>query len=154
MIESTFELDENNLALQLGDIFSEYDELIKTAEVLFQIQGARLEKIARDVPYHQATYARHAENAKHIVKWLEVYLGKLEARCTKNYLAGQRALGQREMQALIQGEKDVVEAKQLITEASRIYQNLASIVEAFQQMGWMVGHITKLRVAELHDVII
>jgi hypothetical protein len=148
------QLDEERLVEQLVDFFERYDTEIKKAEPLFEIQGERLEVLARNLPYNQVHYDQLAQEAKQLVKWLENHMARIESRLTKNYLQGQRAYGQRETTTLIAGEKEMVEHKQLIIEASLYYQRLDSIVEGFRQMGWMLGNITKLRVASLQDAII
>lgn len=149
-----FVLEEDKLADQLPKIFDNYENHIKNAEPLFDLEDMRLELIARNLAQHQVFYAHRATEMKHVVKWLENYKAKLEARFTKNYSQGQRALGVREAQTFISGEKDIVELNQLIIEASLLYTQLDEIVEAFKQMGWMLGHVTKLRVAELQEVTI
>lgn len=147
-------LDESRLAEQLIPILEAFEADIEKAEPLFKLEGEKLEHIARTLPYHQSYYDQRAQEAKHLVKWLENYLEKIEARLTKNYLNGQRAYGARETSTLIGGEKDMVEQKQLIIEASLAHQKLESIVEAFKQMGWMLGHVTKLHVASIQDVVL
>ena len=147
-----FTLEEDKLAEQLPAIFENYEKHIKAAEPLFNLEDMRLELIARNLPHHQTVYAKRAAEMKQVVKWLENYRAKLEARFTKNYSQGQRALGVREATTFINGEKDIVELNQLIIEATLLYTQLDEIVEGFKQMGWMVGNITKLRVAELQEV--
>ena len=147
-----FTLEEDRLHEQLPSIFENYEKHIKNAEKLFELEGIRLELIARNLPGHQKTYALRAQEMKQVMKWLENYKAKLEARFTKNYAQGQRALGVREATTFINGEKDIVELNQLIIEATLLYGQLNEIVEGFKQMGWMVGNITKLRVAELQEV--
>lgn len=149
-----FVLEEDKLADQLPAIFENYENHIKLAEPLFDLDDMRLELVARSIPQHQMSYAKRATEMKHVVKWLENYKAKLEARFTKNYSQGQRALGAREATTFINGEKDIVELNQLIIEASLLYSQLDEITEAFKQMGWMIGHVTKLRVAELQDTIL
>jgi len=149
-----FVLEEDKLADQLPAIFENYENHIKKAEPLFELEDMRLELVARNLAQHQVFYAHRATEMKHVVKWLENYKAKLEARFTKNYSQGQRALGVREAATFISGEKDIVELNQLIIEASLLYTQLDEITEAFRQMGWMVGHITKLRVAELQEATI
>lgn len=149
-----FTLDEGKLGDQLPPIFENYQQHINSAEPLFSIEGVRLELIARDLPINQTFYAHRAAEMRQVIKWLENYKAKLEARYTKNYSQGQRALGAREAATFISGEKEIVELNQLIIEATLLYQQLDDIVEGFKQMGWMLGNITKLRVAELQDVII
>ena len=149
-----FTLEEDRLAEQLPAIFENYEKHITAAEPLFQLAGLRLELIARNLPHHQTFYAQRAAEMKQVMRWLENYKAKLEARFTKNYSQGQRALAVREATTYINGEKDIVELNQLIIEATLLYTQLDEIVEGFRQMGWMVGNITKLRVAELQEVIL
>lgn len=147
-----FTLEEDKLHEQLPAIFENYEKHIAKAEPLFELEGRRLEEIARELPKQQKRYAMRMHEMKQVVKWLENYRAKLEARFTKNYAQGQRALGAREATTFINGEKDIVELNQLIIEATLLMNQLSEIVEAFKQMGWMVGNMTKLRVAELEEV--
>lgn len=149
-----FTLEENKLAEQLPGIFENYEKHIKNAEPLFTLEGERLETIARTLPHHQTFYAQRAVEMGKVVEWLENYKSKLQSRFAKNYSQGQRALGVREAATFIAGEKDIVELNQLIIEATLIHNQLEEIVEGFKQMGWMVGNITKLRVAEIHETIL
>ncbi len=148
------QIDESRLVEELDSFFTKYDAEIKKAEPLFSLEGERLEVIARSLPYNQAHYDMQAQEAKQLVKWLENHRARIESRLTRNYLQGNRAYGARETSTLIAGEKEMVEINQLVIEASLYHQRLDSIVEGFKQMGWMVGHITKLRVASLQDVVI
>lgn len=147
-------IDETKLAAELSSFFERYDREIKKAEPLFELEGRRLEEIARSLPYHQSHYDQLAKEAHQLVKWLENFRARIEARLTRNYLQGQRAYGSRETSTLVAGEKEMVDHNALIIEAQLFYQRLDAIVESFKQMGWMVGHITKLRVSELQDVVI
>lgn len=143
-----------SLLRDLPDFFSQWEREVNDAAPIFEIEGERLVKIARDVPHHQFFYAKRAQEAKALVKWLEILKAKKESRHLKNYNNLPRALGAREQATYIQGEKDVVELNQLIVEANLKQQHFDEIVEAVKQLGWMVGHITKLRVAEMQDVVI
>lgn len=149
-----FTLDESKLAEQLAEIFDATELEIRKAEPLFDIEGARLELLARDLPKHQGHYDVKAQEMKQLMKWLENYKAKQEAILLKNYSKGQRALSATDQRILIGGEKDIIETNQLIIATTELYGKLDAIVEAFKQMGWMIGHITKLRVAELGDIII
>lgn len=149
-----FTLEEDKLHEQLPVIFENYEKHIAKAEPLFDLEGRKLEEIARDLPQNQRRYAMRMHEMKQVAKWLENYRAKLESRFTKNYSQGQRALGVREATTFINGEREIVELNQLIIEATLLYQQLDEIVEGFKQMGWMVGNITKLRVAELQEIIL
>lgn len=147
-------LDEERLSEQLPALIESFESDTAKAQLLFKTEGERLEDLMRQLPYHQVYYAKRAQEAKHLVKWLETHLSRIEGRCAKNYLQGQRAVGPREITLLTGGERDVVEAKQLLCECSLAAQHLDEVVDGFKQLAWMLGHVTKLRVAELQDVIL
>lgn len=151
-----FALGESNeeLLAELPAFFSQWEEEINGAEPIFDIEGERLEKLARDIPHHQFFYAKRAQEARAVVKWLEIQKTRKESRHVKNYNNSPRALGAREQALYVQGEKDVVELNQLIVEANLKQQQFDEIVEAIKQMGWMLSNIVKLRVAEIHEAII
>jgi hypothetical protein len=151
-----FELAEKNdeLMRQLPDFFEDWEKEIESAAPLFELEGMKLEVIARNVPQHQAKYAHLGLQARGVTKWLENQKARAESRYVKNYNNSPRALGVKEQGQYLQGEKDIVELNQLIIQASTYQLSFDEIVEAIRQMGWMVGHITKLRVAELQDAIL
>jgi hypothetical protein len=134
--------------------FDRWEKEVIGAEPIFELAGQKLEVIARAVPHHQFKYAGLAQEAKALMKLLETHLDKVEAKYAKNYAQGAKALGQRETQQYIQGEREVVDLKQLIVQANLLQNQLEEIVEAIKQMGWMLGNVVKLRVAELQDTII
>jgi hypothetical protein len=150
-----FNLDEDKLFEQLPDIFAKAEGEIAKAEPLFTIEGERLEVIARNLPKHQAHFDQAAQEMKQLMKWLENHKAKEEAILFKNYTRGNsRALSATDQKILLAGEKSIIEINQVIIEANLMYSKFESITEAFKQMGWMVGHITKLRVAELNDIVL
>lgn len=151
---SLFTIDEQNLEAELPSLFEMMEAEIAKAEPLFEIDGERLEKLARDLPKHQAHYSGLRQDMKHLMRWLENWKSKEEAILLKNYQKGQRALTATDTKTLINGEKTIIEANQMIIVASQLYMKLDDIVECFKQMGWMIGNITKLRVAELGDIIV
>jgi hypothetical protein len=151
-----FELveDKEKLAAQLIEIFDAAERDINLAAPLFELEGQRLELLLRNLPLHQEVYSSKYQNMKGIVKWLENHKAKLEGIHTRNYMRGARALSATDQRTLIGGEADIIELNQLIIEATILQNKFGDIVEAFKQMGWMLGHITKLRVASIEDTII
>ena len=151
-----FDLGEKNeqLAQQLPEFFAKWEREIDEAAPIFNLDGMRLELVARNIPHHQVFYAQRAIEARAVVKWLENQKARAESRYVKNYNNSPRALGVKEQAQYLQGEKEIVELNQLIIQAALHQQSFDEIVEAVRQLGWMVGHIVKLRVAELQDSII
>lgn len=149
-----FTLDEDKLAEQLPEVFAKAEREIQFAEPLFDIAGSRLELIIRDIPKHQAHFAQKAQEMKLLMKWLENYKAKLELIHLKNYSKGQRALSATDQRVFLGGEQNIIELNQLIIETTLFYGKFDEITEAFKSMGWSLGNVVKLRVAELQDIII
>jgi hypothetical protein len=127
---------------------------VKEAEPIFKLEGQRLEVIARSLPYHQVEYDQLLREAKALVKWLENWKAKQESKHLKNYQRAQRALSAKETSVFIAGEPEIVELNELLIELQLVADKLDAIVESIKQMGWMIQNMVKLRVAELHDVVI
>lgn len=147
-------LDEDDLA-KIIPLLPKYEEKIAAAELIFKLEGRRLEEIIRTIPHHQSSYDQSYQEIKALEEWLNNIKEKKTAKLWKKYNEGYtRALSARDIQAYIAGEKDIVEINQIIIEISLLKNNLLAIVEAVKQMGWMTGHVTKLRIAEMQDAIL
>ena len=136
-------------------LLPKYEEKIAAAEKIFQLEGRRLEEIARTLPFHQSSYDASYHEMKSLEEWVNNIKEKKVGRLWKKYNeAYSRQLTTRDIQAYIAAEKEIVEMNQIIIEITLLKNHLNSIVEALKQMGWMVGHVTKLRVAEMQDAIL
>lgn len=140
---------------QLLNIITRYESYLDQAAPLFELEGKKLEEIARVLPKNLSIYDRHYQEMKTLEEWLHSRRDKIQAKLWKKYLEGYaRALGSKDIQMYIQGDKEYVEFTEIIIEVANIKNKLHAVVESFSQMGWMIGHITKLRVAELQDAIL
>ena len=136
-------------------LLDRYEQKINAAESIFQIEGRRLEEVARTLPHHQSSYDQSYQEMKAVEEWLnnikEKRVGKLWKKYTEGY---SRQLTTRDIQAYIGSEKEIVELNEIMVEVTLLKNHLSSIVEALKQLGWMVGHMTKLRVSEMQDAIL
>lgn len=146
-------LDESKLE-EIVSLLEKYESMVEAAEPIFKLENRRLEEIMRVLPHYQSQYDQAFYDVKALDEWLNNLKEKASAKYWKKYLESYpRQLAQRDIQAYISGEKEIVELNQLIIEVALIKNKLSAIVEALKQMGWMMGHITKLRVSELQDAI-
>lgn len=147
-------LSEDKLEEIVG-LLPKYEDKIEAAEKIFELEGERLEQIIRTLPHHQATYDQAYQEMKALEDWVNNIKEKRVAKLWKKYLEGySKTLSTRDIQSYIAGEKDIVEMNQIIIEVVLIKNKLLAIVEAIKQLGWMMGHTTKLRVSELQDVVL
>ena len=147
-------LDENELG-KIIPLLSAFEDKIAAAAPIFNLDGRRLEEIAKTLPQHQSSYDRSYNEIKGLEEWVNNIKDKrvsvLWRKYNENY---SRALSAKDIQMYIAGEKDIVELNQIIIEVSLLKNNLYSITEALKSMSWMVSHITKIRVAELQETVL
>lgn len=146
--------DDNNISAIINELMR-FEKLVLAAEPIFKLEGRRIEEIMRVLPHHLAQYDQALQEVKGVDEWLNNFKDKITAKYWKKYLEGyQRTLATRDIQAYIAGEKEIVEINQVAIEVTLLKNKLSAIVEALKQMGWMCGHMTKLRVAEMQDAIL
>lgn len=146
-------LEETKLE-QIIELLPRYEQLIVEAEPIFKLEGRRLEEIMRTLPHYQSRYDQSYKEMKALEAWLDNIKEKTVSKYWKKYLEGYpRALSTRDIQAYISGEKEIVELNQIAIEITLMKNKLESIVEALGQMGFMLGHVTKLRISEMQDAI-
>jgi hypothetical protein len=153
---SLFSLAEEpeKLKAELPELFAQWEAATAEAEPIFQMEGESLVKLSAQLPHHQFRYAALAQEARQVVKWLEVYKGRAESRYTKNYAQQPRALGVREQATMLQGEAEVVVWSQLIVEAALHAGRLGEVKDALQQMAYSLKNVVTLRVAEMHEALV
>lgn len=150
----TLSLDESKLE-EIIPLIDKFNQRIKNAEPIFVLDGRKLEDVIKTLPKYQAAYEQFYQEIKAVEEWVLVIKEKRVAKAWKKFNEGySRALSTRDIQAYIGGEKDVVELNQVLVEIVLIKNNLSAIVESIKQLGWMCGHLTKLRVAEMQDYIL
>lgn len=134
-------------------LLEKYEEKIKAAEPIFKLEGRRLEEVIRSLPYYQSSYDQSHQEMKALEDWVTNIKDKKVGKLWKKFNEGySRQLTSRDIQAYIAADQDIVELNQILIEIVVLKNNLNAIVEAIRQLGWMAGHITKLRVSELQDV--
>lgn len=147
-------LDDEKLH-ELIPLIEKYETAIDNAEPLFQLTGKKIEALCKDLPHHLSTYDQYFQELKSLEEWLLSRREKVIARLWKKYTEGySRALSTKDIQAYIAGEKDHVAFTEFILEIGNLKGKMLSIVKALEQMGWMLSHCVKLRVAEMQDAIL
>lgn len=136
-------------------LLPKYDELVENGDEHFNLSGKRLEKVAIDLPKLQTKYSKALKEIKGLVEFINVVKDKRVARAWKKFTEGYPAkLGPNDIKQYVNGEASIIEINQILIEVELTKQHLESIVEGFEQMGWMIAHVTKLRVAELQEYIL
>lgn len=148
------QLDDDKLE-DIIPLLDRYEKKCAAAEPIFKIEGHRLEEVMRTLPHYQSSYDQTYQELKSLEDWILNIKDKKVAKLWKKYNENySRQLSTKDIQMYIAGEKEIVELNQIIIEVVALKNNFAAIVEALKNLGWMVGHITKLRIAEMQDAIL
>lgn len=140
---------------QLIPFIEKYESAIESAETIFQLDGKKIESLCKDLPHYISKYDQQYQELKSLEEWLISRREKIIAKLWKKYTEGyNRALSTKDIQAYIAGEKEHIAFTEVILEIGNLKGKMQSIVKALEQMGWMLSHITKLRIAEMQDAIL
>ena len=140
---------------KLLPLLEKYEKMVNEAEPHFKIDGQRIGDIVRVLPGNLARYAEAAGQLKVLEEFLIAKQEEVESRLWKRFNEKYpRQLSTKDIQAYIAGEPEFIQAKELVLEVKYVRSQMESIVEGFQQMGWMLKHATDLTVNDMRDAIL
>lgn len=132
-----------------------YEELLKAAESLFELEGKLLVDACKAHLSNLALYDTMYQECRTIELFLESKREEIEATLYKQYVeTSQRQLSAKDLTMYIRGDPQVIEVIQVLLEVSHVKRQLEAVVEAFKTMGWSLSNITKLKVAQIEDTIL
>ncbi len=138
----------------IPDIIEEYEALISEEVVAKELQfkGKVLEHVAREHASKTFYYMSRKAEIHAVVKWQEGRLnatrGKHWKQFTEHY---SRELNDRTKDKYIDNEKDVLTELQIYLTFKELHEKYDAVCEAFKSQGFMIRHITELRIRSLED---
>jgi hypothetical protein len=130
-----------------------YEALINAAAELFELEGKGLEETCKTHAQNLMFYDITLQECKTVEETIRMKVEEQEGLLYRKYNEnGNRALGQRDIGQYIKGDPDYVQVYEILLEVVHVRRQLEAIVEALKSMGWSIGHIVKLRVAQLEHV--
>ena len=132
-----------------------YEELCQNAEPIFELEGKKLEDACKEQSKNLLFFSMMLQECKTIEEAIRIKVEEIEGELFKKYNENnQRALGLRDIQYYIKGDPKYVAAYEILLEVVHQKRQLESVVEAIVSMGWSLGHIVKLRVAQLEATVL
>jgi hypothetical protein len=90
-----------------------------------------------------------------ILNHLNIQLRKIRRKHFQKYLEGYaRALTSRDAEKYVDGEQEVIDQETLINEVALLRNKYLGIMKGLDQKSFMLGHITRIRVAGMEDMSI
>lgn len=126
----------------------EYTDAVK--ELTFK--GNTLERHGAKLPGIVEYRFNQLQEIESILEHLNIKLRQTRSLKFKKFLENyNRALSSRDAEKYVDGEQDVVDMLMLVNEFALLRNKYLGITKGLDQKSWMVGHITRLRVAGLDD---
>lgn len=127
-----------------------YEQLCDAAEPCFELNGRHLEEVCKVHAKDLMFYDLMLQECKTIEETIRARVEEIESTLYKHLNETSiRALGTTDLKQYIKAEPQYVQAYEILLEVVHVRRKLESIVEALKSLGWSIGHIVKLRIAQL-----
>lgn len=137
---------------KIPDCIEFFENEYADARTELKFGGKTIERHGAELPGLVEYRFTQLQEIDAILEFLNIKLRKLRAEKFKKYLESyNRQLSSRDAEKYIDGEADVVDMTMLVNEFALIRNKFLGITKGLDTKNWMVGHITKLRVAGLDD---
>jgi hypothetical protein len=137
---------------KIPDCIDFFENEYEDARVELKFAGKTIERHGAELPGLVEYRFTQLQEIDAILEFLNIKLRKMRAEKFKKYLESyNRQLSSRDAEKYIDGEVDVVDMTMLVNEFALIRNKFLGITKGLDTKNWMVGHITKLRVAGLDD---
>jgi hypothetical protein len=88
-----------------------------------------------------------------ILNHLNIQLRKIRRKHFQKYLEHYaRALTSRDAEKYVDGEQEVIDFETIINEVALLRNRWLGIMKALESKNFMLGHVTRLRIAGMEDV--
>jgi len=144
----------NNLE-KIPDCVSYYENELLDAKKELGVKNKPLERLEAELPGIVEHRFNQLQTLEAILEYLNIQLKKEKVGHFKKYLMHyQRKLSSREAEKFAEAEDSVVQLSLLINEIALIRNQYLGVIKGLEHKGFMLGHITKLRVAGLDDAML
>jgi hypothetical protein len=138
----------------LPDMVDYYNQEITDAGHETKISGS-LERSAQDLPGIVGHRYTQLQELEAILKYLNTKYDKMRSDHYRRYNERyNRELSDRSIEKYIDGEQDIVYMIDIINEVALLRNKYLGITKSLEMKSYMLGHITKLRVAGMNDALL
>lgn len=137
---------------KIPDCISFYEDELKEARKELSIKNRPLERHEAELPSIVEKRFSQLQELEAVLEHLNIELRKMKTAHFRKYLEKyNRQLSSRDAEKYSEGEPDVVNFCLLINEFALIRNKFLGVIKALEHKGFMLGHITKLRISGLDD---
>ena len=136
---------------KLDQMIADYEKELIQAKSEVKLFGS-LEKNMAMLPGIVEYRFSQLQEIEAILNFLNIQLRKIRRTFFQKYLENyNRALTSRDAEKYTDGQDEVIDCEIMINEVSLIRNKYLGIMKALDHKGYMMGHITKLKVVGIDD---
>jgi uncharacterized protein YfdQ (DUF2303 family) len=140
----------NDLAA-IPDFIAYYEHELEGARAECRIGGV-IEKNIKELPGITEYRFNQLQEIEAVLSYLNIQLRKIRRRHFQKYLENYaRALSARDAEKYVDGEDEVIDFETIINEVAYLRNRWLGIMKSFESKNFMLGHITRLRIAGMED---
>jgi hypothetical protein len=138
----------------LPEFISYYENEMTKARTECRVTG-KVERAIADMPGITEHRFNQLQEIEAVLNYLNIQLRKIRRKHFQTYLEGYgRALTSRDAEKYVDGEQEVIDHECIINEVALLRNKWLGIMKGLENKQWMLGHITRLRVAGMEDITI
>lgn len=136
----------------IPDFIAHYEHELEDAKRDCRISGV-IEKNITALPGITEHRFNQLQEIEAVLNFLNIQLRKIRRKHFQAYLEGYaRALTSRDAEKYTDGESEVIDYETVINEVSLVRNKYLGIIKGLESKSYMLGHVTRLRVAGMEDV--
>lgn len=140
---------------KLPNFIDYYESELEIARSELSLKGRSLEKHAAELPGVVEQRFAQLQEIEAVLEYLNIQLKKDRAAEFKKFLESyNRALSSRDAEKYVDGVSTIVDSTVLINEVALLRNKFLGITKGLEAKNFMLGHVSKLRIAGLDDASI
>lgn len=139
---------------QIPNFILHYENELEKARVDVRIYG-KIEKNLADLPGITEYRFSQLQEIEAVLNYLNIQLNKIRRKHFQKYLENyNRSLSSREAEKYVDGEDEVIDYETIINDVALIRNKWLGVMKGLESKNFQLGHITKLRVAGMEDIVL
>lgn len=140
---------------KISNCMDYFEQEIQDAKYELSMKTKSLERHEAELPGIVEHRFNQLQEAEAILEYLNIELKKIRSKHFRKYFEHyNKQLSSRDAEKYADSEPEVVNMSILVNEFALVRNNYIGIIKALEHKGYMMGHVTKLRVSGMEDATI
>jgi len=139
----------------IGPCIDHYEIEVEAARTELSMRTKTIEKHESELPGIIEHRFNQLQEIEAILEYLNIELRKITAKKFREFLEHyNKQLSSADAKKYAEGDVDVIDMALLVNEFALVRNKYLGVMKGLDTKGFMLGHVTKLRVAGLDDAMI